>query len=95
MQPWRIRQCPLLTEGGSIRIEKYNVSVPPGVVGLLTLSVDLLKVTQLSKPSLQLQSQHSGTQPHSSTPENALHLRFHIKFPTKVVLKEAFKTIRK
>lgn len=41
-------QCPLLAEGGSIHIEKYNVSVPPGVVGILTLSVDLLKVTQLS-----------------------------------------------
>lgn len=95
LQPWRVRQCPLLTEGGSIHIEKYNVCVPPGVVGLSTLSVDLLKVTQLSKPNLQLQSQHSSTKPHSSTPENALLLRFHIKFSTKVVLKEVFKTVRK
>lgn len=80
-------QCPLLAEGGSIHIDKYNVSVPPGGMGILTLPVDLLKVTQLSKPSLPLPSQNSSTEPYNSTPETILHLWFHIKF-TQVVLKE-------
>lgn len=42
-----VMQCPLLAEEGSVHIEKYNVHVPPGVVAIPTLSVDLLQVTQL------------------------------------------------